>query len=68
MVKNFEDGDGNNSHTLTIFVRDEDEVGSILSVINIAVSEHDVNEAPDVRQRTQLLRSMWRRTRSLARR
>ncbi|MYE54283.1 MAG: hypothetical protein F4X34_03690, partial [Chloroflexi bacterium] len=38
--------DGVNSHTLTIFVRDGDEVASILSVINIAISEHDVNEAP----------------------
>ena len=38
--------DGVNAHTLTIFVRDEDEVGSILSVINISVTEHDVNEAP----------------------
>ena len=44
MAQDYEDGV--NSHTLTIFVRDGDEVGSILSVINIAVSEGDVNEAP----------------------
>ena len=43
-AQDFEDGD--NAHTLTIFVRDGDEVASILAVINIAVSEHDVNEAP----------------------
>lgn len=35
-----------NRHTLTIFVRDEDDVGAILSVIGITVDEIDVNEPP----------------------
>ena len=35
-----------NEHRLTIFVRDGDEVASLLEVINITVRENNVNEAP----------------------
>ena len=38
--------DGVNRHTLTIFVRDGDEIGPLLAVITITVDETDVNEAP----------------------